>query len=62
MAGEIVNVLFAALKKLAVLFGGLPEQTFFYMFVAGVQALVKQLLRAYTSIEATLIEQLLERT
>ena len=62
MADETVDVLFAALKKLAVLYRGLPERTFVYMFVAGLLAQVKQLLRASTSIEATPIEQLLERT
>lgn len=61
LAGETVDVFFAGLKKLAVLFGGLPEQTFVYAFVAGLPVRVKQLLRASTSIEATPIEQLLER-
>lgn len=60
-AGETVDVFFAALKKLAVLFGGLPERTFVYAFVAGLPPRVKQLLRASTSIEATPIEHLLER-
>jgi len=61
MAGETVDVFFAALKKLAVLFGGLPERTLVYAFVAGLPARVKQLLRASTSIEATPVEHLLER-
>ena len=61
MVGETVDVFFAGLKKLAVLFGGLPEKTYVYAFVAGLPTRVKQLLRASTSIEATPIEQLLER-
>ena len=61
MAGETVDVFFAALKKLAVLFGGLPEQTFVYAFVDGLPAWVKQLLKASASIEAMPIKQLLER-
>ena len=60
MAGNIVDVFFAALKKLVVLFGGLPEQTFVYAFVVGLPARVKQLLRVSTSMEAMLIKQLLE--
>ena len=60
MAGKTVDVFFAALKKLAVLFGGLPEQTFVYAFVAELLAQVKQLLRAFTSIKAMPTEQLLE--
>ena len=62
MASETVDVFFAALKKLAVLFGGLPELTFVYAFRAGLPAGVKQLLRVSISIEAMLIEQLLEYT
>ena len=61
MVGETVDVFFAALKKLAVLLGGLPEWIFVYAFVAGLPARVKQLLRVSTSIEAKPIEQLLER-
>ena len=60
MAGETVDVFFAVLYKLGVLFGGLLEQTFVHMFMAGLSARVKQLLRVSTSIEATPIEQLLE--
>ena len=60
MAGKTVDVFFAALKKVAVLFGELPEQTFVYMFMAGLPAWVKQLLRASMSIKATLSNQLLE--
>ena len=60
IATKTVDVFFMTLKKLAVLFGGLPERTFAYMFVTGLPARVKQLLRASTSIEATLIKQLLE--
>ena len=55
-----MDVFFVALKKLAVLFGGLPERTFVYAFVAGLPAWVKQLLRVSTSIKAMLTEQLLE--
>ena len=62
MADKRVNIFFAALKKLAVLFGGLPEWTFVYAFVAGLLAQVKQQLRASTSIKAMLVEQLLEHT
>ena len=62
IAGETVDVLLVALKKLAVLFGGLAEQIFVHAFVAGLPAQVKQLLRASTSIKAMLIEQLLECT
>ena len=61
MAGETVGV-FVALKKLAVLFGGLSEWTFVYAFMAWLPAWMKQPLRASTSIEATLIELLLECT
>ena len=43
-------------------FGGLLELTFVYAFVAGLQAWVKQLLKASTSIKAMLIEQLLAHT
>ena len=61
MAGaKTVDVFFLALKKLAVQFGGLPEWTFVYAFMAGFPAWVKQLLRASTRLEATPIEQLLE--
>ena len=35
MAGETVNVFFVALKKLAVLFGGLPEWTFVHSRTPG---------------------------
>ena len=62
MAGKTMDVFFVALKKLAVLFGGLPERTFVYVFMAGLLAQVKQLLRASMSIEAMPIEQLLECT
>ena len=41
MAGETMDIFFAALKKLVVLFGGLPEQTFVYVFVAGLLAQMK---------------------
>ena len=54
MAGKTVDVFFAALKKLVVLFGGLPEQTFVYAFVVGLQVWVKQLLRVSTNIEANI--------
>ena len=60
MAGQKVDVFFVALKKLMVLFGGLPERTVVYAFMAGLLTQVKQLLRASTSIEAMPIEQLLE--
>ena len=56
IAGETVNVFFAALKKLAILFRGFSEPTFIYAFVAGLPDRVKQVLRASTSIEATPIE------
>ena len=62
MAGKTVDVFFVALKKLAVLFGGLPEWTFVYMVMAGLLARVKQLLRASTIIEAMPIKQLLKHT
>ena len=61
MAGETVDVFFVTLKKLVVPFGGLSEWTFCYMFVAGLTDQVRQLLSVSTSIEAKLIEQLLER-
>ena len=62
MPGETVDVFFAGLKKLAVLFGsGVSERTYAYAFVAGLPARVKQLLRASTAISSTPIEQLLER-
>ena len=54
------DVFFVVLKKLMLLFGGLPEQTFVYVFVAGLSAWVKELLRVSTSIKAMPIEQLLE--
>ena len=38
MAGEKVDVFFAALKKLPILFGGLPEWTYVYAFMAGLLA------------------------
>ena len=60
MVGETVDVFFAAPKKLAVRFEGLSEQTFVHSFMAALPVLVKQLLRVSTSIEAMLIEQLLE--
>ena len=60
MAYKTVDVFFVALKKLVDLFGGYPEGIFVYAFVARLPARVKQLLRLSTSIEATLIEQLLE--
>ena len=49
MAGETVDVFFVALKKLVVLFGGLPEWTFVYAFMAGLPAWGKQQLRVSTS-------------
>ena len=58
IAGETVDVFFVALKKLAVLFGGLPEQALVYVFMAGLLARVKPLLRVSTSIKAM---QLVER-
>ena len=61
IAGEtVICLLIVVLKKLVVLFGGIPEWTFVYMFVAEFPAPVKQLLRASTIIRATPIEQLLE--
>ena len=42
MAGKTVDV-FMALKKLTVLFGGLPERTFVYVFMIELPAQVKQL-------------------
>ena len=59
MAGETVDVLFAVLKKLAVLFGGLPKLTFVYAFVAGLPARMKQLLRVSTNFETTPINSYL---
>lgn len=61
MAGETVDVYYAGLKKLGLLFGGVPERTYAYAFVAGLPTRVKQLLRASTTISATPIEHLLER-
>lgn len=62
LPGETVDVFFASLKKLALLFGGgISERAYAYAFVAGLPTRVKQLLRASTNISATTIEHLLER-
>ena len=58
MAGKTVDAFFAVLKKLALLFQGLPEWTFLYAFMAGHPAQVKQLLRLSTIIKAMPIEHL----
>ena len=52
MAGKTVDVFFAALKKLVVLFGVLPERIFVYAFMAVLPAWVKQLLRSFAFSEA----------
>ena len=59
--GETVDVYLAALKKLATLFGGLPERALTYAFLAGLPARVKQLLRASSPIDSVPLDQLLDR-
>lgn len=59
--GETVDVYLAELKKLTVLFGGLPERALAYKFLAGLPTGAKQLLRATSSIASLPLNDLVDR-
>ena len=56
-----MDVYLAELTKLTVLFGGLPEWSLAYKFLAGLPTGVKQLLRASSSIASSSLNDLVDR-
>ena len=58
---ESVDEFYAALKKLSSLFGGVPDQTLKYAFVAGLPARTQELLRASADIDSIQTESMLSR-
>lgn len=59
--GETVDVYLAELKKLTVLFGGLPERALAYKFLSGLPAGAKQLLRATSTMSSLPLSDLVDR-
>lgn len=59
--GETVDVYLAELKKLTVLFGGLPERALAYKFLSGLPAGAKQLLRATSNMASLPLSDLVDR-
>lgn len=59
---ETVDVYLAALKKLATLFGGLPERALAYAFLAGFPDRVKQLLQANSSVNTLALDKLMDQS
>lgn len=55
--GETMDVYLAAMKKLTILFGGLPERALSYAFLAGLLASVKQILRANSSVDSLALNE-----
>ena len=60
--GESADVYLADLKRLATLFGGVPERTLACAFVAGLPDEVRQVIRAGSRAEALTLQSVLART
>ena len=60
--GEMPDVFLADLRRLASLFGGLPEKALTCAFVAGMPEDVRQILRAGSRMEDLTLPQILERS
>ena len=59
--GETVDVFIAGLRKLALLFGGLPDKALICAFVAGLPDAARQALRASSRMEALAIDEVVTR-
>ena len=59
--GETVDVFIAGLRKLALLFGGLPDKALICAFVAGLPDAARQALRASSRMEALAIDEVVAR-
>lgn len=59
--GETVDVYLASLRKLSVLFGGIPDHVMVCVFVRGLPDRVKRLLRSSSRVDNLTLEELLSR-